>query len=189
VPGVVLAVLAAVLLFPPIPASAGGAPSQPAGATADATAPTSTSKDVGVLAVFPGSHRCTNFGGTHSGYRAGHCGDVDLISSGMRGQGQSFCQRSSGGGIVQCAGLRQTVTIRNITTNVSRSAVFVCGRFTNPWHNPPCPAGRFQNLTGTIPFACNQTYVTIVSTVAVLPVSAVLVSNSNFESNRIIVAC
>jgi hypothetical protein len=165
----ILPVLAGlVLLVTPAAAQAGGNP-----------APAPADDGLGTFTVVPGTHRCSNFGGTHSGYRAGHCADLDVINNAgtdqIRSQGQSFCQRSSDGGIVQCAGLYQTVQIRNLSNGETAERTIRCGRYTTPQHSPPCPSGRFQNLSWSIPVRCGHNYEAVVTTLADLPGSGVTV--------------
>lgn len=161
----------------------------PTAADASDPAPASaaTGDSSGTLTVVPGTHRCSNFGGTHSGYRAGHCADLDVINSGgvdlVRAQGQSFCQRTSGE-IVRCAGLYQIVLVRNLSTGETAERTVRCGRYTTPQNNPPCPSGRFQNLSWSIQVRCGHNYEAVVSTLADLPGSGVTVGFATQHSGQ-----
>jgi hypothetical protein len=122
--------------------------------------------------VIPNTHRCQNFGSTNgSGNRAGHCADGYRTRNAdgdffVSAQGQAFCQRASNGQILQCGGIRQQLTIRNITLNESGRAVTVtCGSFGGG----ACPTGRFQNYSGSIRAFCNHAYEARVTTTVVLP--------------------
>lgn len=148
--------------------------------------------DMSPLEVIPGTHRCENFGSTVSGYRAGHCADIDVFVNSLgfwayRGQGQAFCQVASTEQIVQCAGVSQTVAIAAYDASSGALLDYAytlhdCGRFTEPWHNPACPAGRFQNLSPGLYAQCAIDYFAFVTTIVVLPVSAATQTSTSFNS-------
>jgi len=128
--------------------------------------------------IVPGAHGCTNFGATVDGYRGGMCTDVDLfINSGgdlaVRGRGQAFCQRASDEVIVQCAGIFQEIVIKRVVGDSwdTITAFSLCGRYTTPWHDPPCPSGRLQDVTAAFYAECWETYFVDVQTYVRLPVS------------------
>jgi hypothetical protein len=171
-------VLAGLMLAALVGMTLGVAPPAADAAGDPAPALAATDDSSGTFSVVPGTHRCSNFGGTHSGYRAGHCADLDVINSGgtnlIRSQGQSFCQQTSGT-IVQCAGLYQIVLVRNLSTGETAERTVRCGRYTTPQHSPACPSGRFQNLSWSIQVRCGHNYEAEVTTLADLPGSGVTV--------------
>lgn len=150
--------------------------------------PATAQTDMGVLEVVPGTHNCENFGTTVSGYRAGHC--VDLFryqrndgSYWILAVGQAFCQRSSDEVIVQCAGISQSSWARgNFLGEWTPEVNVRCGRYTNPWHNPPCPTGRFQHWSAEQPDFCPFSQGKVRTTIA-LPVSGAIQRSGDLYSN------
>lgn len=126
------------------------------------------------FAPVPSTHRCHNFGFIPpvTGHRAGECASIDLFTNSagapaIRALGQSFCQRESDAVVVQCAAIIQTIHLYDGTTSRSYpEATFICGARL---HYPPCPAGRFQNVTPGQYRFCNHVYSALVSTILYLP--------------------
>lgn len=127
-------------------------------------------------AVVPGTHYCLATS-IHGGKQGVVCVDHFLSTSGtMQTRGQGLCQDVNTGAIEQCAGIDLRVHIQYLFEGIwysSGTTETICGRYTDPWHDPPCPSPptRLQNYSPGVALSCGRLYRAVARLEVRLPVS------------------
>ncbi|MEV0903183.1 hypothetical protein [Actinoplanes sp. NPDC049802] len=138
--------------------------------------------------IQPGIHYCEDFTGSgEREYRGGQCYDLDKFvnsegDGAFRTRGQSFCQyQAAPNAVVPCAGVSQTVTIRDDVTGVSVGQNFTCGRYHPDF--TPCPGGRFEHYSPGVYCVSGHSYTINVSTTVILPERARVARGGSIQRN------